>query len=63
MKTTYTKSELNIYERKEDGKVIGHGLVCPGCNGRGDIDDDQLHGRISCDCGNPDCPEHFHITQ
>lgn len=33
-------------------------LTCPKCGVRGEIDDDQLHGRVStlCDCG-------FHETR
>ncbi len=43
------------YELKEvtrDGEPITK-LKCPGCEQWGDMDDDQLNGRIStwCDCG------------
>ncbi len=31
-------------------------VVCPGCDLKGKIDDDQFHGRVSIDC--PECPYH-----
>ena len=31
-------------------------LCCPGCGLQAEVDDDQLHGRVSIDC--PDCAYH-----
>lgn len=43
-----------------DGEVQWQ-FCCPGCGLRGDIDEDQLHGRVSIDC--PDCDYHETLTE
>jgi hypothetical protein len=35
-------------------------LQCPTCGVWGDLDDDQLHGRVSVECQTPGCS--FHET-
>jgi uncharacterized C2H2 Zn-finger protein len=46
-----------IRSRVRDGETIWQ-LRCPFCGLLGDLDDDQLHGRVSIDC--PRCD--FHQT-
>lgn len=51
-------SDPRIRQVKRDGALIWQ-LCCPGCGKWGEIDDDQLHGRVSTlheECG-------FHETQ
>ena len=43
-----------------DDEVVWQ-FCCPGCGLRADIDDDQLHGRVSIDC--PECDYHETLTE
>jgi hypothetical protein len=45
----------NLKHITRDGQAVTK-LQCPKCGIWGDIDDDQLHGRISVDC--PECDYH-----
>jgi hypothetical protein len=42
-----------------DGKLVWK-FCCPRCGGWGEVDDDQLHGRVSIRCPGRGCP--FHET-
>jgi hypothetical protein len=37
-------------------------LQCPGCQGWGPLDDDQLHGRVSVNHDSQGCAGHYHET-
>lgn len=51
--------ELRV--RVRDGEEVVQ-LRCPGCGVWGDLDDDQLHGRVSVDHAADGCPGGFHET-
>ena len=53
----FTKEDLKLVSL--DG-VLTWKLRCPLCKCWGEIDDDQLHGRVSLQCGNDGCS--FHET-
>lgn len=49
-----------VWVRRRDGEAVWQ-FCCPGCHLHADIDDDQLHGRVSIDC--PDCPYHETLSE
>ena len=54
--------EGRLRHRISDGEEVTQ-LQCPGCGRWGQIDDDQLHGRISVDHTDPTVPCTFHETR
>ena len=53
----FARDDLNLVSL--DG-VLTWKARCPKCHNWGYIDDDQLHGRVSMQCGNEGCD--FHET-
>lgn len=49
-----------IDRRVRDGETVVY-LTCPKCGTVGEIDDEQLHGRVSVICGGDGCT--FHETR
>lgn len=50
---------LKLRRRLRDGAIIYEGR-CPKCGWWEALDDDQLAGRVSSECSNPNCD--FHET-
>lgn len=54
---TFTQDEVKLVSL--DGRLEWK-VKCPKCGTWGYVDDDQLHGRVSMQCGNEPCD--FHET-
>ena len=54
LKQGVRKGPPTYSERREPWAVVR----CPGCKGAGTVDLDQYQGKVSLDCGNPDCEYH-----
>lgn len=52
-------SDTDVRVRLRDGQPIRQ-LCCPRCVTWADLDDDQVHGRVSIECVTPGCT--FHET-
>lgn len=46
----------------DEGRVFRFALKCPGCGRWGEIDEDQIRGRVSVDHGADGCPGGYHET-
>lgn len=60
--TTFARTEYGEVQRVTIDGESTLILLCPGCGERGELDDDQAHGRVSVDHAADGCPGGYHET-
>lgn len=60
--TTFAQTEYGEVQRVTVDGELTLILLCPGCGERGELDDDQAHGRVSVDHAADGCPGGYHET-
>ncbi len=60
--TVIANTRLGVIRRVIRDQRFVYLLECPGCGRRGELDDDQWHGRVSVDHASMGCPGGYHET-